>query len=385
VSQGAPRIGCIAGLAAPHLAVPQSALDTDPMLINVENGTLEVKKRCNGEPYVKLLPHRLDDRLTKLAPVAYDPTAACPIFDAFLAEIVPNPTTRRFVLAWFGYSLTGNASEQVLAFLYGRGKNGKSTLVDAIAHVAGDYGATLPIETFLDQGRARRGGEATPDLATLPGVRFLRTSEPEKGAKLAEALIKQMTGGEEIRARHLNREFFAFKPVFKLTISGNYKPRIDGTDTGIWRRVMLVPFTVCIPDERRDRQLPEKLKAEASGILNRLLDGLADWLDNGLVRPDEVVEATESYRADSDPLGRFIEHCVTRVPGERVQSSVMHAVFVAWAKANSEPEWTPQRFGREMRDRGMRSKQSNVVYWLDLRLLRCVDDFLDPNGRPRPL
>ncbi|NJO54713.1 MAG: hypothetical protein HC829_07615, partial [Bacteroidales bacterium] len=382
-SRGAARINCIADLAAPLIGIPPSALDADPMLINVLNGTLDVRKRGDGEPYVQLRPHQRADRLSKLAPVTYDPAATCPTFDAFLAEIVPSSTTRRFLLAWFGYSLTGDASEQVLAFLYGRGKNGKSTLVDAVANVAGDYGATLPIETFLEQGRARRGGEATPDLATLPGVRFLRTSEPEKGAKLAEALIKQLTGGEEIRARHLNRDFFAFKPVFKLTMSGNYRPRIDGTDTGIWRRVMLVPFEVTIPDEKRDRHLPEKLKAEASGILNRLLDGLVDWLDNGLVRPDEVVEATETYRTDSDPLGRFLSQCTEPAPGDRVQSSALYAVFAAWCKANGEREWTSHGLGRALRDRGIRSKQSNFIYWLDIRLLRRADDFVDAEGRPR--
>ena len=147
----------------------------------------------------------------------------------------------------------------------------------------------------------RRGGEPTPDLAMLAGVRFLRTSEPERGAKLSETLIKLITGGDAMQVRHLNRDFFELRPQFKLTMSGNYRPEIRGADEGIWRRGDLVPWTVTVPLEKRDLRLGAKLRAEASGILNRLLDGLRDWIDNGLTLPDQVTAATASYRSDSNP------------------------------------------------------------------------------------
>jgi putative DNA primase/helicase len=183
-------------------------------------------------------------------------------------------------------------------------------LIDAVSYVAGDYGETVPIETFLDHGKSRSAGQATPDLAILPGVRMLRTSEPEKNSKLAEAMVKLVTGGEPIQARHLNRDFFKFYPQFKLTISGNYRPTISGADEGIWRRLRLVPFDVTIPKEERDIHLADKLRARPRGILNRLLDGLRLWCDKRLIEPEDVAKATAEYRSDSDAFGRFAATCL---------------------------------------------------------------------------
>jgi putative DNA primase/helicase len=382
-SQSNNHITCIARLAAPYLETATRAFDADPYKINVANGTLHVARR-ESEDFVKFCPHDRGDLITKLSPVVYDPNASCPVYDDFLAYVQPDVKVRVFLQCWGGLSLIGDATEQKLAFFYGKGKNGKSTLVDAWAHVAGDYAETVPIETFLDQGRTRRGGDATPDLAILPGVRFLRTSEPEKGAKLAEALIKLATGGEAMKARHLNKDFFTFMPQFKLTISGNYRPQIDGTDDGIWRRVMLIPWTVRVSDERRDAGLGKKLVAEASGILNWMLDGLRVWMERGLVEPEVVIQATDEYRNDSDPLGRFLTACVVADSGQRVQSSVMHEVFAAWCKVNDAREWTATGFGKAMRERGFRSKHSSVIWWLDVRLTKTVYDFVDHHGHPLP-
>ncbi|WP_316214317.1 MULTISPECIES: phage/plasmid primase, P4 family [unclassified Bradyrhizobium] len=380
-SESSQRLGALSKRGAPYFAVAIDKLDSDRMKINVRNGTLVVAKSDDGD-YVQFKPHDPADLITKLAPVDYDPQAEAPVFDAFLGRIQPLDTMRAFLLQWFGLSLTGDVSEQKLAFFYGKGGNGKSVLIDAVSHVAGDYGETVPIETFLDQGKARNAGQATPDLAILPGVRFLRTSEPEKGAKLAEALIKLATGGEPIQARHLNRDFFKFYPLFKLTMSGNYRPTISGADDGIWRRVRLVPFQVTIPKEERDPHLIDKLRKEASGILNRLLDGLRVWFDKGLQEPEEVVQATAEYRDASDPLGRFIGVCVAASPGDRVQSSVLHEVYEAWCKASGEIAWKNRGLSLAMAERGYKSKQSNVMWWLDIRLVKSVNDFVDNEGKP---
>jgi len=181
--------------------------------------------------------------------------------------------------------------------------------------------------------------------------------------------------------RHLNRDFFDLRPQFKLTISGNYKPEITGTDDGIWGRVVLVPWMVKIPDEDQDLHLTDKLKAEASGILNRLLDGLRDWLDSGIeaMKPGQVVEATDEYRSDSDPLGRFLSHCIEDDTSARVQSSELYKVFCAWARASGEREWTATGFGKAMRERGYKKKQSNFIYWLGLKLIRSASEF-EPAG-----
>ncbi len=255
----------------------------------------------------------------------------------------------------------------------------KSTLLNAWAHVMGDYAASVPVESFLNQGRTKRGSEATPDLAPLVAIRFLRTSEPEQGARFAEALIKTVTGEETIRVRELNKPFFDLEIQFKLTMFGNTKPRITGTDDGIWRRLILVPWDRQIPEHEVDRDLPEKLRREASGILNRLLDGVRDYLDNGLILTDGIVQATGDFRVASDQLGRFLEVCTVYEEGARVQSTDLHRLFSAWSIANGEKPWTPQGSGRALNERGYTRKTSNVVWWLDLKLTASVHDFVE-NG-----
>ena len=382
-SEALNKLGALSKRGAPYLAIPIDRLDADRMKINVNNGTLSVNKLAKeGEPAISFQPHDPDDLITKLIPVDYDQAAICPVYDKFLAEIQPKADIRRFLHQWGGVSMTGDISEQIMAYFYGKGGNGKSVLVEAWSYVAGDYGETVPIETFLDQGKSRNAGQATPDLAILPGVRMLRTSEPEKNSKLAEAMVKLVTGGEPIQARHLNRDFFKFYPQFKLTMSGNYRPTIAGTDEGIWRRLRLVPFSVSIPKEKRDIHLPDKLRAEASGILNRLLDGLRDWCDGGLAEPEDVTKATAEYRDASDPLGRFLAMCVEPAEGQRVQSSVLHQVYEAWCKSSGETAWKNRGLSLAMDDRGYKRKQSDVVWWLDIKLIRSVGDFLDHDGNP---
>jgi putative DNA primase/helicase len=165
-------------------------------------------------------------------------------------------------------------------------------------------------------------------------------------------------------------------------MSGNYRPKIEGADEGIWRRMVLVPWLVMVPEEMRDKRLGQKLKIEASGILNRLLDGLRDWLDRGLVAPQDVAAATAEYRKDSDPLGRFLDACVVADAGGRVQASVMHELYVAWAKSNSASEWTAKGLASALKERGFESHHSNVNWWLNVKLTRGVGDFLDNEGRP---
>lgn len=382
-SEGASRLGCIAGLVKSFddVAIRADAMDADRMAINVLNGTLRIVAKPGGnEPMIQRFDHNPKDLISKIANVIYDPGAPCDVFNGFLSTVQPDEATRRFLGQWHGLSLTGDISEQKLAFYHGKGRNGKSTMVDACSEVAGDYGGSVAIETFLDQGRGRKGGEATPDLARLPGIRFLRTSEPEKGAKLAEALIKLITGGELIDARHLNKGFFSFLPSFKVTISGNHKPKITGHDDGIWRRVMLVPWDVQIAKEDIDRQLPEKLRKEKSGILNWMLKGLIDWRMNGLVEPESVLAATAKYREQSDQLGRFLDECTKPVEGARSKSSVLFALFTAWAKATGAGEWQPQGFSKAMEDRGFEKKTSNGVQWLDIEMTKNVGDFADASG-----
>ncbi|MEG8021813.1 hypothetical protein [Sphingomonas aerolata] len=200
-SEGSQRLGCIAGLVKSFVdvAMRADAMDADRMAINLLNGTLRLtqegkrwvmvegalKPITTGDRWgMRMDDHRPEDLISKIANVVFDPKALCPDYDSFLAVVQPDDKMRRFLHQWGGLSVTGDISEQKLAFFHGKGRNGKSTLVDAWSYIAGDYGGSVGIETFLDQGRGRKGGEATPDLARLPGIRFLRTSEPEKGRSL---------------------------------------------------------------------------------------------------------------------------------------------------------------------------------------------------------
>ena len=380
-SEALSKISALSKLGGAYLAVSTKELDADKMKINVNNGTLVISRKPVGD-YVNLQAHDPADRITKISPANFDPAAECPEYDKFLSRVHPSYAMRVFLHQWLGLSLTGDVSEQKLVYLYGFGANGKSVLMDTVSYVAGDYGETVPIETFLDSGRARSAGQASPDLAILPGVRMLRTSEAETNSKLAEAMVKLVTGGEPVLARHLNKGFFKFYPQFKLTISGNHKPKISGSDDGIWRRFQLVPFRVQIPKEERDRKLCEKLITEASGILNRLLDGLRDWCDRGLIEPEEVTAATTEYREMSDPLGRFLKACTEASPGDRVQSSTLYAVFEAWCRSAGESAWKQKGFSMAMDERGFKRKHSNGTQFLDIKLIRGVHDFTgDTDGQ----
>lgn len=388
-SEGAGKLNSVAGLAKafPEIAIEPDQLDKDRMAINVQNGTLRLvrqnvkrsieevaagKSEWKTDGWkVKLEPHKREDLITKLAPVKYAPSAKCPEYDAFIARVQPDETMRRFVHQWGGLSLTGDISEQKLAFFYGGGRNGKGTWVETVAAIVGDYAGSIPIDSFMSDAGKRRGDQATPDIARLPGVRFLRASEPDKGAALNEGLIKQVTGGDPVDARHLNKGFFTFLPSFKMTISGNHKPKIKGTDDGIWRRMQLVPWKVQIPHDEVDRQLGDRMRdKEASGVLNRLIEGLLDWRENGLVTPEAVLAATAAYRDDSDELGRFLaDMCeISEDKKVRVKSTELFEFYEAWCKASGREAWKQRGFVAAMRDKQFEQKTSNGVWWIGVQI-----------------
>lgn len=377
-SESKSRLGAIPALAKDFATtlVRAADLDVDRMAINVLNGTIRLESCAvaEGGLRIRLDPHNPGDLITKVANVIYDPTATCPTYDRFFDRVMPDPDDRRFLHQWAGLSSTGDISYHKMAFFWGKGRNGKSTWVEIMAWMLGEYSMVIKFDSFIEQAAKRKGGDATPDMARLPGVRFLRASEPEKGAKLAEGLIKEVTGGEVITARHLNKGFFDFLPSFKFTGQGNYRLKITGHDDGIWGRVRLVPWTVRIPDSEIDIRLPDKLKAEASGIFNRMLAGLLDLKMNGLIESDNVKAATAKYREQSDQLGRFLHDCTADKPGERSRSSVLFDLFKAWASATGAGDWTPQGFAKAMEDRGYERVTSNGVWWVDLAMTATQDD-----------
>lgn len=297
-------------------------LDADPLTVNTETGLLRFRVTdLRHEGAGKVADHVLEPHerevsvtgrnapqvITKLIPAEFDPDATCPRFDAFLMRVQPEADMRAFIQRWYGLALTALPVQKFM-FQYGKGANGKSVLSDLMNRLLGDYATSVKIKSLTGRNN-KSGADATPDLMPLVGARAAFASEPEEGDRLQEGMIKEMTGGEPILVRNLHSDFIEVRPHFKLTISGNHKPDIRGNDDGIWRRVLLVPFDVQIPEAERDEKLIDRLWEERAGILNWLIDGLLAYLEGGLQEPQQVLDATNDYRADSDPYGSFLKEC----------------------------------------------------------------------------
>ncbi|MDR1252159.1 MAG: DUF5906 domain-containing protein, partial [Treponema sp.] len=270
------------------LNIKSDDLDPNPWLLNVKNGTVNV---TTGE----FREHRQEDMITKIANVEYNPQADCPLWKQFIREIMDyKADVISFVQTAAGWALTGDISEQTMFILFGSGANGKSTFLNTIMNLLGDYALAAPTETFM----RKNGDQNTNDIARLRGTRFVTTTEAEQGRRLSEPLIKKITGNDQMTARFLYGEFFNFMPTFKIFMATNHKPVIKGTDYGIWRRIKLIPFTTRIPEEKQDKHLESKLREEASGILNWLLEGTRRWKQERLKAPPAILNATDEYRGE---------------------------------------------------------------------------------------
>lgn len=363
----------MAAEAQVELARTVDAMDRGDLDINTLSGVLRFSvapdpaSGMSAMPRVDLVPHDRAQLLTKIMPVAFDPEAKCPRFDAFLKQIQPNIEMRGFLQRWFGLSMSG-LDVQKLAFFHGGGANGKSVLVDTMARIFGDYAATAKIESLTGK-KKKSGSDSQPDLIPLIGARFVRTSEPEEGERLQEGLVKALTGGEPMMIRDLFSGMITFQPIFKLTVSGNHLPDIRGGDDGIWRRLMLVQFPVQIAVEKRipKKQLDEILWAERSGILNWLVDGLKGYLDGGLQEPEDVVAATAGYRKESDPVGTFLTDAtdVTGYEGDFMTAKELIEAFNFWIEERGETRWGNRTVSLRMKakaDGGWRHPDSQKTF-----------------------
>ena len=349
------------------IAVPPGAFDRDPWLLNVANGTVNLKTGTLRE-------HRRADLITKLIPVAYDPAADAPIFLDFLRRIFAgNRDLIDYVRRAVGYSLTGDTSEQVLLLCWGTGANGKTTLMQTLAMLLAGYASRLDANTLL-AGKGDRG-LVMNDLFGLQGARFVFAVEADMGRKLAEALVKELTGGESIRVKKLYADIFTIEPQFKLWIGTNYKPEIRGTDRAIWRRIRLVPFDVTIPESEQDRGLTERLRAEAAGILRWAIEGCLAWQCEGLGAPEAVLTATAAYRGEMDVLGDFLGECCVAEPGAAALTGTLYDRYVRWAERAGEAILTKKSFGLRLGERGLTAKRrGGVWHWLGVRLRTPADD-----------
>lgn len=318
--------------------------DTDPWLLNTPSGVVDLR---NGS----LQPQRRDAYMTKITSVS--PGGDCPTWRQFLEVATHGDTElQTFMQRLAGYSLTGITREQILAFVYGPGGNGKGTFINTLQWVMGDYATTAAMDLFTER---KHEGHPT-ELAGLMGARLVTAQETEEGKRWAEARIKAMTGGDPIKARFMRQDEFEFIPQFKLLIAGNHKPGLRNVDEAIRRRLRLIPFDVAIPAEKRDQHLAEKLRAEGPGILLWAIQGCLDWQAHGLGTPARVLAATEDYLEQQDSFGLWLEECTVRIGGVTKRGD-LYASFKAWADRSGEYQLPQKRWVAALEQRGFNTVQ----------------------------
>lgn len=331
----------------PNVTTQLSEFDTNPNLINLPNGVLDL---TSGE----LLDHDPKYMMTQITNIPLNPEAKAPRWDQFLNEIMNDDIDMiRSLQQIAGYSLTGHTSERCMFILYGFGANGKSSFVDALAHVLGDYAKAIPSASLMRKGF---GSQSIPnDIAMLKGSRLAYAAEADSHHQLSEALIKNVTGDNVLTARFLHHEFFQFKPAFKLMLATNHKPRIRGTDNAIWTRIRLVPFTVEISEEKRDPKLLEKLLAEAEGVLLwALMGALAFLKDHEMHLSTQIERETLAYRSNQDIVGQFIDDCIMAFPGSTLAKSTMYKTYTEWCTENGLRPATKLALGNALIERGFK-------------------------------
>lgn len=333
-----------------------SEVDSDTFLLNVKNGTIDLRTGILHTPMREKF-------ITKCTATRYDRTAQCDEWNNFLLRIMDgNARLIYFLQKAAGWALTGDMSEQVMFILYGSGANGKSTFLNTIMEILGEYAMSSPTETFMK----KHGDGISNDIARLRGTRFVTTAEAEEGKRMSEPLIKQVTGQDTMTARFLYGEYFDFMPAFKIFMATNHKPMIKGSDYGIWRRIKLIPFTVTIPYAERDPNLMDKLRKEREGILNWMIEGCLLWQKERLGEPEEIKNATEEYQEEMDLIGSFInECCILEKSGElKITSSDLYRAYMGWCEKNSERPYTQRIFALHLQNMGVGKERTNKArYW----------------------
>ena len=345
----------------PGIVARSEEFDADPFLLNVANGTLDLRPRF-GDAGLSLhpvfRPARKDDMMTKSCPMAYDPAADCPRFKQFLVEMFADYEDQDRAEAIhslqraFAYSMLGTADEQCFFLLWGPGENGKSLLLRVIAHLLGDYAEGTSFDVFLAKRSESKAIDPRSGLYELLGSRYVFASESDQGSRFSEALIKAITGGEELKVAQMYQEAVTFKPGFKLWLSTNHEPYVRGTDNGIWRRIK--KFEITAVPQNKDKYLFDKLAAESSGILNWLCEGLmlyhAEAPVGGLQIPKLSDDAVKKYRADQNAVLRFITAvCLpTTDDREATPARAMYEAYKTWCKQSGEYELAERLFAPEM-------------------------------------
>lgn len=367
-SEKRDKIGAMLHLAEAEVGIPilPKDVDADPWLFNCRNGTIDLR---TGE----LRPHRREDLITKICDLEYDLGAPCPLWLGTLAKFFARPDPERqagLIDYWrrlCGYALTGVVRDHLMPIAYGKGSNGKSTILGTLMDVFGsDYAMKCPPDMLM----AKKTDSHPTDRADLFGKRLVVALETEGGRRLNETMVKELTGGDPIRARRMREDFWEFKPTHTLMMATNHKPVIRGTDTGIWRRLKLVPFTVRIDDKDALKDMPERLQAEWTGILAWCVEGCREWQERGLDSPKEVVEATKGYRAEQDVVGLFLDECTVQGPNLKAKASPLYERYKAWAEKCNEHAMSMKLFCEAIQEREFEKKVSNGNWYLGLGLVQ---------------
>jgi putative DNA primase/helicase len=335
-------------------------LDTYNWLLNIENGIIDLKTG-------KLLPHDPNHLISKITNVEFNENAECPKWKDFLDYIFAGDMELiGYMQKLTGYCLTGSIKQQILPILYGNGNNGKTTFMQVLEGLLGEYCIYADVSSFVASNRST----IRNDLARMKGSRLILTSEFEHNQHISEATVKSATGGEKIPCRYLYGEYFEYRPTGKIMMATNYKPLIKGTDEGIWRRIHFIPFLVQIAEKDRKENYYEELLEELPGILNWALEGCLKWQKDGLRKPSAVEDATTEYRKDMDDLADFLDSCCDSASNAKTRSTDIFEAYTTWANENSIKNHLSQRaFSKELELRGYKKKRDRQgVFWENIRL-----------------
>lgn len=339
--------------------VTPDEFDKDDMLLNVANGYIDLTSR-------ELYKHDINRMFSQIANTDYSEKMQPAVWLDFLNDIFAgDKAVIRYIQKALGYSLTGSTREQVMFILFGKGRNGKSIFVETIAEILGDYSNNMQAKSLM----VKKNDNVNTDIARLSKARFVTSSEPNEGFRFDEGLIKQITGGDKVTARFLYAEEFEYTPKFKIWVSTNHKPIIRGTDDGIWRRLVLIPFDVQIPEEKVDKDLKYKLLREAPAILNWMAEGAYMWMREGLELPEKLKDAGQTYRTEMDVVEQFIQEKCKRAEGVRETGKALYEEYKKWADENNEYKMDKNKFGKKLKEKFRSKRMTNGVNYLGVELV----------------
>lgn len=343
-SQNGSRLEACAKLLETRLIIRLRELDRDPWLLNVANGTIDLRT-------AELLPHRQSDLITHLCDVEWDDSASAPTWTAFVNHSMGGSLELvTYLQRLVGYSITGLTTEHILAFFHGDGRNGKSTFVQTLRTMLGEYACAAPRDLLFED---KQGQRHPAELARLYGKRLAVCAEIGEHTTLDEAKVKDLTGGDSVAVRRMREDFWDLEPTHTLFLSGNHKPTVRGNDLGIWRRVRLVPWLVTVTDEEVDSSLPEKLRGELPGILRWAVNGCLEWARMGLAEPAQVLVATAEYREESDIMGEFMTTYLVFGKEERCTREALRLKYERWCEEVGHKPFGPKKVAARLKEKGV--------------------------------